>query len=96
MGIDDVCDQLKSIDEFGPASPEALRRGFCSADKAVVLIDGAIGLANMAKFTLPGLPSNRRLLPCPGARGLVLDALIDRRIPITSLGFTTGQEPAQR
>jgi hypothetical protein len=46
---------FKSIDQFGPLlRQEAFRRGFGTAAKVVVLIDGAIGLANMARLTFPG------------------------------------------
>ena len=40
-----------SIDEFGPAlRQEAIRRGLGSAQKVVLLIDGAAGLANMGRL----------------------------------------------
>ena len=41
---------FRSIDQFGPLlRREALRRGMGSADKVVLLIDGAAGLQNMGK-----------------------------------------------
>jgi len=83
---------FKSIDEFGPLlRQEALRRGFGSADKAVVLIDGAIGLANMAKFTFPAaFKSSTSTMPWSTRASCSMPSSA-RRIPITSLGFTTGQ-----
>jgi len=43
-----------SIDEFGPAlRQEAIRRGLGGAQQAVLLIDGAAGLANMGWLCFP-------------------------------------------
>jgi len=43
------------IEEFGPClRREAIRRGLASAQQAILLIDGAEGLANMGRLCFPG------------------------------------------
>ena len=73
---------FKSIDEFGPMlRQEALRRGFGSADNVVVLIDGAVGLANMAKLTFPGCLQIVDFYHAMEHAGLALDALLGKAHP---------------
>lgn len=73
---------MMPIDEFGPIfRQEALRRGFGSARKVVVLIDGAIGLANMAKLTFPHCTQIVDFYHAMEHAGLVLDALLGKTHP---------------
>ena len=70
------------IDEFGPMlRQEALRRGFGSAAKIVVLIDGANGLENMAELNFKGCIQIVDFLHAFEHAGLVLDALIGKAHP---------------
>jgi len=70
---------FKSIDQFGPLlRQEAFRRGFGTAAKAVVLIDGANGLANMARLTFPGCTQIVDFYHAMEHAGLVLEALLGK------------------
>lgn len=70
------------IDEFGPMlRQEALRRGFGTAAKVVVLIDGANGLANMAELNFKGCIQIVDFFHALEHAGLVLDALIGKAQP---------------
>ena len=73
---------FKSIDQFGPLlRQEAFRRGFGTAAKAVVLIDGANGLANMARLTFPGCTQIVDFYHAMEHAGLVLEALLGKAHP---------------
>lgn len=64
------------IDEFGPLlRQEARRRGYGTAAKVVVLIDGANGLANMATLNFPGCIPIVDFFHAMEHAGLVLEAL---------------------
>lgn len=70
---------FKSIDQFGPLlRQEAFRRGFGTAAQAVVLIDGANGLANMARLTFPGCTQIVDFYHAMEHAGLVLEALLGK------------------
>lgn len=70
------------IDEFGPMlRQEALRRGYGTAAKVVVLIDGAKGLENMATINFPGCIQIVDFFHALEHAGLVLDALIGKAHP---------------
>jgi len=70
---------FKSIDQFGPLlRQEAFRRGFGTAAKAVVLIDGANGLANMARLTFPGCTQIVDFYHAMEHAGVVLEALLGK------------------
>ena len=67
------------IDQFGPLlRQEAFRRGFGTAANAVVLIDGANGLANMARLTFPGCTQIVDFYHAMEHAGLVLEALLGK------------------
>ncbi|MBA3730648.1 MAG: ISKra4 family transposase [Sphingomonas sp.] len=73
---------LKSIDEFGPfLRQEALRRGFGTAAKVVVLIDGAAGLENMGKLNFKDCTQIVDFFHAMEHADLVLDALIGKAHP---------------
>lgn len=70
------------IDEFGPLlRQEALRRGYGTAAKAVVLIDGANGLANMATLNFKDCIQIVDFYHAMEHAGLVLEALIGKAHP---------------
>lgn len=70
------------IDEFGPMlRQEALRRGYGTVAKVVVLIDGANGLANMAELNFKGCIQIVDFFHALEHAGLVLDALIGKAHP---------------
>jgi len=70
---------FKSSDRFGPLlRQEAFRRGFGTAAKAVVLIDGAHGLANLARLTFPGCTQIVDFYHAMEHAGLVLEALLGK------------------
>ena len=70
------------IDEFGPLlRQEALRRGYGTAAKVVVLIDGANGLENMAEINFKGCIQIVDFYHALEHAGLVLDALIGKAHP---------------
>ena len=70
------------IDEFGPLlRQEALRRGYGTAAKVVVLIDGANGLENMAGINFKGCIQIVDFYHAMEHAGLVLDALIGKAHP---------------
>lgn len=73
---------FKSIDQFGPVlRQEAFRRGFGTAAKVVVLIDGANGLANMAKLNFSGCIQIVDFYHAMEHAGGVLDALLGKTHP---------------
>jgi hypothetical protein len=73
---------FKSAEDFGPIlRQEAFRRGFGSAGKAVVLIDGAIGLGNMAKLAFRGCLQIVDFFHAMEHAGRVLEALIGKDHP---------------
>lgn len=73
---------FKSIDEFGPLlRQEALRRGMGTADKAVLLIDGAKGLENMGKDCFKDSVQIVDFYHAMEHAGQVLDALIGKNHP---------------
>lgn len=68
---------FKPIDDFGPVlRQEAVRRGFGTAAKVVVLIDGANGLASMAKLSFPGCVQIVDYFHALEHAGQVLEALL--------------------
>ena len=70
---------FKPIDQFGPVlRQEAFRRGFGTVSKVVVLIDGALGLANMAKLTFPGCVQIVDFYHAMEHAGLVLEAFLGK------------------
>ena len=70
------------IDEFGPfLRQEALRRGYGTAAKIVVLIDGANGLENMAELNFKGCVQIVDFFHALEHAGLVLEALIGKAHP---------------
>ena len=70
---------FKSAEDFGPIlRQEAFRRGFGSAGKVVVLIDGAIGLGNMATLAFPGCLQIVDFFHAMEHAALVLEALIGK------------------
>lgn len=70
------------IDEFGPMlRHEARRRGYGTAAKVVVLIDGANGLGNMATINFNGCIQIVDFFHAMEHAGLVLDALIGKAHP---------------
>jgi hypothetical protein len=70
------------IDEFGPLlRQEAFRRGYGTADKVVVLIDGANGLENMAALNFKGCIQIVDFFHAMEHAGLVLEALIGKAHP---------------
>lgn len=67
------------IDEFGPfLRQEALRRGYGTAAKVVVLIDGANGLENMAALNFKDCIQIVDFYHAMEHAGIVLDALIGK------------------
>jgi len=70
------------IDEFGPMlRQEALRRGFGTAAKVVILIDGAVGLGKMATINFPGCIQIVDFFHAMEHAGCVLEALIGKQHP---------------
>jgi len=70
------------IDEFGPMlRQEAHRRGYGTAAKVVVFIDGANGLGNMATINFNGCIQIVDFYHAMEHAGLVLDALIGKTHP---------------
>jgi len=70
------------IDEFGPfLRQEALRRGFGTAAKVVVLIDGATGLENMGKLNFKDCTQIVDFFHAMEHAGQVLDALVGKAHP---------------
>ena len=70
---------FKSSDQFGPLlRQEAFRRGFGTAAKAVVLIDAAHGLANLARLTFPGCTQIVDFYHAMEHAALVLEALLGK------------------
>lgn len=66
---------FKSIEQFGPMlRQEAFRRGFGTAQQVVVLIDGANGLANMARLNFAGCVQIVDFYHAMEHAGLVLEA----------------------
>lgn len=73
---------FKSIDDFGPLlRQEGLRRGMATAEKIVLLIDGANGLENMGKQNFKGCVQIVDFFHAMEHAGLVLDALIGKDHP---------------
>ena len=73
---------FKPIAEFGPMlRREALRRGYGTAAKVVVLIDGANGLANMAELNFKGCIQIVDFFHALEHAGLVLEVLIGKAHP---------------
>lgn len=67
---------FKPVADFGPLlRQEALRRGFGRAGKVAVLIDGAVGLGNMATLAFPDCVQIVDFYHAMEHAGLVLDAL---------------------
>ena len=70
---------FKASEQFGPLlRQEAFRRGFGTAAKVVVLIDGANGLANMARLNFPGGTQIVDFYHAMEHAGLVLAALLGK------------------
>jgi hypothetical protein len=70
---------FKPIEQFGPLlRQEAFRRGYGTAAQVVVLIDGANGLANMAKLNFNGCIQIVDFYHALEHAGAVLDALIGK------------------
>lgn len=70
------------IDEFGPfLRQEALRRGYGTAAKVVLLIDGATGLENMGKLNFKDCIQIVDFFHAMEHAGLVLEALIGKAHP---------------
>jgi hypothetical protein len=70
---------FKPIEQFGPLlRQEAFRRGYGTAVKVVVLIDGANGLANMAKLNFSGCIQIVDFYHALEHAGTVLDALVGK------------------
>jgi hypothetical protein len=73
---------FQPIDEFGPLlRQEAFRRGYGTAAKVVVLIDGAKGLANMAKLNFEGSVQIVDFYHAMEHAGVVLSALLGGKHP---------------
>ena len=73
---------FKSSEQFGPMlRQEAFRRGFGTAAQAIVLVDGANGLANMARLAFPGCIQIVDFYHALEHAGLVLDALLGKAHP---------------
>ena len=73
---------FESITEFGPLlRQEALRRGMGTADKVVVLIDGAHGLENMGRQNFKDAVQIVDFYHALEHAGLVLDALLGKGHP---------------
>ncbi len=85
------------IDEFGPfLRQEALRRGFGTAAKVVVLIDGATGLENMGKLNFKDCTQIVDFFHAMEHAGLVLDALIGKAHPDHKARLRTGPNGCSR
>ena len=70
------------IDEFGPVlRQEAIRRGYGTAAKVVLLIDGATGLENMGKLNFKDCIQIVDFFHAMEHAGLVLEALIGKAHP---------------
>lgn len=68
---------FKPVDDLGPLlRQEALRRGFGRAGKVAVLIDGAVGLGNMATLAFPDCVQIVDFYHAMEHAALVLDALL--------------------
>jgi len=68
---------FSSIDEFGPAlRQEAIRRGLGCAQKVVLLIDGAAGLANMGRLCFSTATQIVAFYHALEHAGAVLEALL--------------------
>ncbi len=73
---------FKPIEQFGPLlRQEAFRRGYGTAAKVVVLIDGANGLANMAKLNFSGSVQIVDFYHALEHAGAVLAALVGKTHP---------------
>jgi hypothetical protein len=73
---------FKPVDDFGPLlRQEALRRGFGRAGKVAVLIDGAVGLGNMATLAFPDCVQIVDFFHAMEHAGRVLEALIGKDHP---------------
>ena len=73
---------LKPIDSFGPVlRQEALRRGMASADKVILLIDGANGLENMGHLNFEGCLQIVDFYHAMEHAGEVLEALLGKGHP---------------
>lgn len=73
---------FKSIADFGPLlRQEGLRRGMATAEKIVLLIDGANGLENMGKQNFKGCVQIVDFFHAMEHAGLVLEALIAKDHP---------------
>jgi len=73
---------FKSIDHFGPAlRQEGLRRGMATAQKIVLLIDGANGLENMGKQNFKGCVQIVDFFHAMEHAGLVLEAQFGKDHP---------------
>jgi hypothetical protein len=71
---------FKSIDDFGPLlRQEGLRRGMGTAQKIVLLIDGASGLENMGRQNFKGCVQIVDFFHAMEHAGLVLEALLGSR-----------------
>jgi hypothetical protein len=73
---------FKSSEQFGPLlRQEAFRRGFGTAERVVVLIDGANGLANLARLNFGGCTQIVDFYHAMEHAGLVLEALLGKQHP---------------
>lgn len=73
---------FKSIDHFGPVlRQEGLRRGMATAQKIVLLIDGANGLENMGKQNFKGCVQIVDFFHAMEHAALVLEALLGKEHP---------------
>jgi hypothetical protein len=73
---------FQSIDQFGPMlRQETLRRGLGSAGKVVLLLDGALGLANMGKLNFKDSIQIVDFFHAMEHAGLVLVALLGKDHP---------------
>jgi len=72
----------QSIEEIGPVlRPETLRRGLASAGKAVLLIDGAVGLENIGRLNFKERVQSVDFYHALKPAGKVLRALIGNDQP---------------
>lgn len=73
---------FKSIDEFGPLlRQEGLRRGMATAQKIVLLIDGASGLEKMGRLNFKGCVQIVDFFHAMEHAGSVLEALLGKDHP---------------
>jgi hypothetical protein len=73
---------FKSIDDFGPLlRQEGLRRGMATAQKVVLLIDGANGLEKMGRLNFKGCVQIVDFFHAMEHAGLVLEALLGKDHP---------------